>query len=130
MTRRRLCLALTALLLLAPALRAEAPPATTPESVGLSSERLQRLRTVMQQYVDEGRISGAVTYVARNGRVAHLEAFGKADVEAAVPMKKDTRCRRWSSAWPRSRWTRSRARSTSTATTPTSSASSSRRCPA
>jgi CubicO group peptidase (beta-lactamase class C family) len=90
MTRRRLFLALTALLLVAPALRAEAPPATTPESVGLSSERLQRLRTVMQQYVDEGRIAGVVTFVARNGRVAHLEAFGKADVEAGVPMKKDT----------------------------------------
>jgi CubicO group peptidase (beta-lactamase class C family) len=90
MTRRRLRLALTALLLVAPALWAEAPPATTPESVGLSSERLQRLRTVMQQYVDEGRIAGVVTYVARNGRVALLEAFGKADVEANLPMKKDT----------------------------------------
>jgi CubicO group peptidase (beta-lactamase class C family) len=90
MTRRRLFLAPTALLLLAPALRAEAPPATTPESVGLSSERLHRLGAVMQQYVDEGRIAGVVTYVARGGRVAHLEAFGKADVEGGVPMKKDT----------------------------------------
>ena len=78
------------LLTLAPALWAEAPPATTPESVGLSVERLQRLRSVMQQYVDEGRVAGVVTYVARNGRVAHLEAFGKADVEAGVPMTKDT----------------------------------------
>jgi CubicO group peptidase (beta-lactamase class C family) len=90
MIRRRLLFALAALFLLAPALRAEAPPAITPESVGLSSERLQRLRTVMQEYVDEGRVAGVVTYVARNGRVAHLEAFGKADVEAGVPMKKDT----------------------------------------
>lgn len=87
MTRRRLLLALTALLLVTPALGAEAPPAVTPESVGLSSERL---RTVMQQYMDEGRIAGVVTYVARNGRVAHLEAFGKADIEAGLPMKKDT----------------------------------------
>jgi CubicO group peptidase (beta-lactamase class C family) len=90
MTRRPILLALAGLLLLAPAVRAETPPATTPESVGLSSERLQRLRTVMQQYVDQGRISGVVTYVARNGRVAQLEAFGKADVEANLPMKKDT----------------------------------------
>jgi len=43
MTRRHLLVALFALLLVAPALRAEAPPTTTPESVGLSSERLQRL---------------------------------------------------------------------------------------
>jgi CubicO group peptidase (beta-lactamase class C family) len=90
MIRRHLLVALSALLLVAPALRAEAPPATTPESVGLSSERLQRLRAVMQQYVDEGRVSGIVTYVARNGRLAHLEAFGKADLEAGRPMQKDT----------------------------------------
>jgi CubicO group peptidase (beta-lactamase class C family) len=90
MTRRRLLLAFAILLLVAPALRAETPPAATPESVGLSAERLQRLRAVMQQYVDEGRVAGLVTYVARNGRVAHHEAFGKADVEAGVPMKKDT----------------------------------------
>ena len=44
----------------------------------------------MQQYVDEGKVAGVVTYVARNGRVVHLEAFGKADVEAGRPMKKDT----------------------------------------
>jgi len=91
MTRRHLFVGLTALLLLAPpALRAEAPPATTPESVGLAGERLQRLRSVMQQYVDEGRVAGIVTYVSRNGRVAHLEAFGKADVEAGRAMKTDT----------------------------------------
>jgi CubicO group peptidase (beta-lactamase class C family) len=90
MTRRHVLVALSAVLLLAPALWADAPPATTPESVGLSSERLQRLRAVMQQFVDEGRVSGIVTYVARNGRVAHLEAFGKADVEAGRPMQKDT----------------------------------------
>jgi CubicO group peptidase (beta-lactamase class C family) len=90
MTRRLLLLALTCLLLAAPALRAEAPPASTPESVGLSAERLQRLRTTMQQYVDEGRVAGIVTYVARNGRVVHHEAFGKADIEAGVPMKQDT----------------------------------------
>ena len=89
MTRRHILVALLASLLVAPALRAEAPPAATPESVGLSSERLQRLRAVMQQFVDEGRVSGLVTYVARNGRVAHLEAFGKADVEAGRPMQKD-----------------------------------------
>jgi len=83
MARRRLFFVLSAFLLAAPALWAEAPPAATPESVGLSAERLQRLRTVMQQYVDEGRVAGIVTYVARNGRVAHHEAFGKADIEPA-----------------------------------------------
>jgi CubicO group peptidase (beta-lactamase class C family) len=90
MTRRHLFVALSALLLVAPGLRAEAPPTTTPESVGLSSERLQRLHAGMQQYVDQGRVSGIVTYVARNGRLVDLAAFGQADVEAGRPMQKDT----------------------------------------
>ncbi|HEX9190030.1 MAG TPA: serine hydrolase domain-containing protein, partial [Vicinamibacteria bacterium] len=90
MPRRLFFLALSALLLVGPALRAEAPPATTPESVGLSAERLERLRAGMQQYVDEGKVAGIVTYIARSGRVAHLQAFGKADVEAGRPMKTDT----------------------------------------
>ena len=90
MTRRHLFVALSALLFVAPALRAEAPPAATPESVGLSSERLARLHAGMQQYVDAGKVAGVVTYVARNGRVVELQAFGKADVDAGRPMKTDT----------------------------------------
>ena len=73
-----------------PVARAEAPPAATPESVGLSAERLQRLHAGMQQYVDQGRVAGIVTYVARNGRVVDLQAYGKSDVEAGRPMKTDT----------------------------------------
>ena len=90
MTRRHVFAVLSALLLIAPALRAEAPPAATPESVGLSSERLARLHAGMQQYADAGKVAGIVTYVARNGRVVELQAFGKADVEAGRPMKTDT----------------------------------------
>jgi CubicO group peptidase (beta-lactamase class C family) len=90
MTRRLLFLTLSALFFAAPALRAEAPPTVTPESVGLSSERLQRLHAGMQQYVDQGRVAGIVTYVARSGRLVDLAAFGKADVESGRPMQKDT----------------------------------------
>jgi CubicO group peptidase (beta-lactamase class C family) len=88
MTRRLPLLAFTLLIGLAPAARPEAPPAA--EAVGVSSERLQRLRAGMQRYVDEGRVSGIVVYVARAGRVVAHEAFGKADVEAARPMAKDS----------------------------------------
>jgi CubicO group peptidase (beta-lactamase class C family) len=91
MTRLRLLVAFASLLLGAPALRAETPPpAATPESVGLSAGRLQRLHAAMQRYVDEGKVAGIVTYVARNGRVADLQAFGSADVEAGRPMRTDT----------------------------------------
>jgi CubicO group peptidase (beta-lactamase class C family) len=90
MTGRRPFL-LLALVLVAPLARAETlAPAETPESVGLSSQRLARLRDVMQEYPDAGRVSGVVTYVARNGRIAHLEAAGMADIEAGRPMEVDS----------------------------------------
>jgi CubicO group peptidase (beta-lactamase class C family) len=89
MTDRRSLFLLLALVVLAPTVGAQTP-ATTPEAVGLSRERLERLRTVMQEYADAGRVSGVVTYVARNGRVAHLEAAGMADIEAGRPMETDT----------------------------------------
>jgi CubicO group peptidase (beta-lactamase class C family) len=61
-----------------------------PEAVGLSSERLQRLGAVVKRYVDEGRVAGVVTLVARGGRLALLEAAGQADREKGAPMKTDT----------------------------------------
>jgi CubicO group peptidase (beta-lactamase class C family) len=65
-------------------------PSAAPETVGVSSERLQRLTTAMQAAVDQGRVAGIVTYIARNGRVIHHQAFGQADIEAGVPMAKDS----------------------------------------
>lgn len=61
-----------------------------PESVGLSSERLQRVSELMQQNINAGNISGAVTLVARRGRIAHLEAQGVMDLESGRPMTEDT----------------------------------------
>lgn len=61
-----------------------------PEDVGMSSERLQRLSRELQDYVDEGRLAGAVALVSRRGKVVFHEAFGDRDVEAVAPMQKDT----------------------------------------
>jgi len=69
---------------------AQGLPAATPASVGVSGERLNRLSATMQQYVDQGRAAGLVTIVVRQGKVVHLEAFGKRDIEAGAPMQKDT----------------------------------------
>ena len=66
------------------------PAATTPASVGVSGERLNRLSSTLQQYVDQGRTAGVVTIVVRQGKVVHLEAFGKRDIESGAPMQKDT----------------------------------------
>ena len=78
-------------LLLAAALTAPAQELSTakPESVGLSSERLERIATNVQRAIDEKRIAGAVTLVARRGHIAWLKAQGMQDREASKPMPTD-----------------------------------------
>ena len=67
-----------------------ATPTVRPEDVGLSSERLKRVTELMQRLIEAKTFSGAVTLVARNGRVAHLEAHGLMDLESKKPMQRDT----------------------------------------
>src|ERR1700722_10807119 len=64
--------------------------ATKPETVGLSSARLERIATIVQRSVDQGEIAGAVTLVARHGEVVWLRASGKQDRENAKPMRTDS----------------------------------------
>jgi len=74
------------------ALPVQAGPGLTmakPEDVGLSSERLGRIHEAVQRHIDAKDVSGAVTLIARNGRIAHLEAHGLSDIEAKRPMPKD-----------------------------------------
>jgi CubicO group peptidase (beta-lactamase class C family) len=66
-----------------------ATPTARPEEVGLSGERLRRINELMQRHIDAGTFSGAVTLVARHGRVAHLEAQGLMDIESRKAMQKD-----------------------------------------
>lgn len=75
-------------------------PSAKPESVGMSSERLRRIHEVMQRHVDAGDIAGAVTAVARHGKVVHFEAHGYADPTAKTPMPKDALFRMASSSKP------------------------------
>jgi len=60
-----------------------------PEDVGLSAERLARIRAAVQQHIDAKAVSGAVTLVARRGRIAHFEAHGLIDVEGKRAMPRD-----------------------------------------
>jgi len=64
-------------------------PRAIPEEVGLSSARLEQLGSVLEQYVEDGRLPGAVALVARRGRVVYLEAFGQRDREAAAVLHVD-----------------------------------------
>jgi CubicO group peptidase (beta-lactamase class C family) len=61
-----------------------------PEAVGMSSERLQRINELVDRSIASGDITGAVTLVARNGRIVHLQAQGVMDAASKKPMTKDT----------------------------------------
>ncbi len=75
-------------------------PRVTPESAGMSSERLDRIRPAFESYVTEGKLSGVITVVARGGQVVHFEASGHQDVEAGEPMTEDTLFRMYSMTKP------------------------------
>ena len=78
-----------AVLVLAVTLTAASLPSDKPEAVGLSSDRLQRINLMIQRYMDDGEITGAITMVSRRGKVAHFESQGLMDLEKKTPMRKD-----------------------------------------
>ena len=55
-----------------------------PESVGLSSQRLDRIQHVMSGYIDNRCFRGLTTMIWRNGSVAHLGKFGQKDDHSAI----------------------------------------------
>lgn len=71
-----------------------------PEAVGISSQRLNRLTTEMKAIVERGDVPGVVTMVARKGKVVHLEAAGKRELEGGTPMQKDSIFRIYSMTKP------------------------------
>lgn len=71
-----------------------------PESVGFSSERLERLHTLMQQTVDSKQMAGIVTILARHGKVVDYRTYGYRDLASRAPMTKDTIFRDFSMTKP------------------------------
>lgn len=71
-----------------------------PEAVGLSSARLQRIDGHMQGYIEQKKLAGAITLIARRGEIAHWECFGHADMEADTPMQRDSLLRIYSMTKP------------------------------
>jgi CubicO group peptidase (beta-lactamase class C family) len=65
-------------------------PTVKPEDVGLSSERLALIDRMIERRIAAGEIAGAVTIVARNGKVAHLSAKGVVDLESKQPVRTST----------------------------------------
>lgn len=77
-----------AIALALPLMLAAAPPDA--QKAGMDPGLLARIPARMRAFVDQGRISGAVTLVARHGAVAELDAVGWQDLEAKKPMRTDT----------------------------------------
>ena len=75
-------------------------PRAVPEEVGMSTSRLERIAPVMQGWVEDGKIPGALTMIAREGRLVHLEKFGMQDVATEKPLEFDTIFRIYSMTKP------------------------------
>jgi CubicO group peptidase (beta-lactamase class C family) len=104
MTRQvRTLVALIALCTLAP-VAAEKPvrdlAVASPESVGISSDRLRRIDAAMKRLVDDKRVAGLVTLLERHGKIAQFNAVGQLDVRRPAPVQKDSIFRIYSMTKP------------------------------
>ncbi|MFZ5669929.1 MAG: serine hydrolase domain-containing protein [Pseudomonadota bacterium] len=75
-------------------------PAASPESMGFSSERLQRLHAGMDAAVDAGLAPGIATVVIRHGRIVDTHVYGKADLASGAPLTRETIWRMYSQTKP------------------------------
>ena len=75
-------------------------PIAIPEEVGISAERLERIRPVMQGYVEKENLPGFLTVVARRGKIVHFETIGMRDIENKKPIEPDTIFRIYSMSKP------------------------------
>jgi CubicO group peptidase (beta-lactamase class C family) len=102
-TRRTRTVAISIVLFLflgGPGLAANQLPTAKPDKVGLSPQRLARIDALMERYVDQGRLPGALGMITRRGKVAYLQTWGMRDREAAKPMTPDTIFRVYSMTKP------------------------------
>src|SRR3954469_3843551 len=74
--------------------------AASPEAVGMSAERLERIDPIMQSYVDERGFAGLSVLLARRGEVVFSAQYGDRDKEAGKPVTDDTIFRIYSMTKP------------------------------
>lgn len=65
-------------------------PIVSPESVGVSSQRLALVDSMLQQHVHDGRVPGLVAGVSRHGKLVFLKSYGWQDIENKSPMQEDS----------------------------------------
>jgi len=88
-------LALLLTFLVAVSARAQLP-VTSPARAGFDPSRLEVLHATTRRFVDEGQHAGAITLLARNGKLVDLQTYGYRDLEKKLPMERDTICRMYS----------------------------------
>jgi CubicO group peptidase (beta-lactamase class C family) len=79
---------------------AQTLPSASPESVGMSKSRLDKMTAIFKQEVDQARLPGAVVMVARKGKVVYSHAFGKLNNESGGDMRTDSLFRIYSMTKP------------------------------
>lgn len=97
---RLLALSFLQFLWLASAAWGQELPVAEPEKVGLSSQKLVRIKPALEALIDDQKVAGAVTVVARRGKVVYFEAMGMRDIDARKPMQQDTIFRIYSMTKP------------------------------
>ena len=85
---------------LAPAPQTPALSQARPETLGLSSARLEKMSEAFRREIDKGTVPGATMLVARRGQVGYFEAFGRQGPGAAAPMARDSLFRIFSMTKP------------------------------
>jgi CubicO group peptidase (beta-lactamase class C family) len=71
-----------------------------PEAVGFSSERLEYLHNIIQEEIDHKQLAGAITILARHGKIVDYRTYGLRDLDSQTPMTKDTIFRDYSMTKP------------------------------
>lgn len=91
---------LTLTILLTPFVYSKDLTFASPEEVGMSSDRLSRIKPAMQRFIDEGKTIGIQTIIARNGKIVHFEQVGKLNLVTGAEIKSDSLFRIYSMTKP------------------------------
>lgn len=78
----------------------DAPSSVREASPGLDPQSLKEIDQSMQSFVDQGKLAGILTLIARSGRVIQVGTYGQADLEAGKPMRRDSLFRIYSMTKP------------------------------
>lgn len=79
---------------------ADVLPAVSPDELGVSADRLQRVSAMAARYVEEAKVPGMLTMVARQGKLVHFEVTGQKGLDDPRPLAKDDLFRIYSMTKP------------------------------